>query len=152
MTSFAVLVFSFSCSLTKITLLTIDLLTLFSCVAAVQSGSFQVGSDRYVIESTSSSSSPVTSRRRRRSTQSSTSHVVIRQDPNQTFVGYEPSGTLITAEYCFACPGRFCAHLKVSWLRATRHGSITFMSVTIKLQLHLILPIPITITITFSCL
>jgi len=31
-----------------------------------------------------------------------------------------------------------------------RHGSITFLSITIKLQLHFILPI--TITITFSCL
>ena len=30
----------------------------------------------------------------------------------------------------------------------SRHGSITFMSVTTKLQLHLILPITITITIT----
>jgi len=33
-----------------------------------------------------------------------------------------------------------------------KHGSITFMPLTINLQLHLILPITITITIAFSCL
>ena len=33
-------------------------------------------------------------------------------------------------------------------LHITRHGSITFMSITMKLQLHLILPITITMIIT----
>ena len=66
-------------------------------LVALQSGSFQVGRDRYVIESTSSSSLTSRRRRRRRSPDDNppdqaTTHVVFRED-YRIIDEYEPAGT-----------------------------------------------------------
>ena len=71
----------------------------------IQSGSFQVGSDRYAIDYRSRSS-----RRRRRDVDDTTGHVVIKRDASQPLDVDKPSGTTHTHPF----NGHFSGTTRVS--------------------------------------
>jgi len=74
-------------------------------VLRIQSGSFQVGSDRYAIDYRSRSS-----RRRRRDVDDTTGHVVIKRDASQPLDVDKPSGTTHTHPF----NGHFSGTTRVS--------------------------------------